>query len=1015
MSIGIKYHDEKELAEDLILESDFLNKSDISTNAEKIILYCRANKHKGTKLDAFMEEYGLSNHEGIALMCLAESLIRIPDNETRNNLINEKITSSKWSKHLNQAESFLVNSATLGLKISKKVLLSTNSSSPNWLISLSKKIGEDSIREAIGLAMKVLSNEFVFCEDIKGLNGSSFLNANRCSFDMLGEAARTASQEEKYFQSYLDAINSTAKLNETLKSKNGVSIKLSALYSKFDALHEEETNKNLYPKIYSLCEEAKLKGVPITIDAEEQDRLNLSLLLVKKILEENEFRRWTDVGLAIQAYGKRSLAVIEHLNECLAKRDSIHVRLVKGAYWDYEIKEAQRKGMDGYSVFTNKSLTDLNFLIASKALLESPKIFPLFATHNAYSISAINEMNRKRERTIEFQRLYGMGQLLYKGSKEVLGLKSNISVYCPVGKHKELLPYLVRRLLENGANSSFINNLQNKNVDPKSLCQNPAEIIQNKTDANFNWLPLPNEIYKPRINSMGFDLSEKDVIDKLLKKVNGNKNKEYKISSSENLKVKKSEQVPFIFVDKLGIKQTINFLEPEALSRIKISPSSSWKGDSIKNRSKVLLKAATEIESNPSELISLLMREAGKTLADACDEIREAIDLLRYYSLEAQKIQKPKKLRSYTGEVNILEHEAKGLCLCLSPWNFPLAITVGQIAASLVVGNTVIAKPSEYGSLMGKYIHELFLECGVPENALFLILGKNDVGSEIIKTQNIDLIAFTGSLKAAKSISQQISMKEGKIIPLISETGGLNSMIIDSSALIERASDDVLRSAFNSAGQRCSSLRILLIHQDIYSETIDMICGAIQRLNIGSPILPNTDIGPIVHKNKVRELHEYVEKFKENEQVKFQANLKKELRDDYFPPTVIELDSLDEINEEQFGPIIHAMPFQGSNLKDLIVKIEEKGFALTLGIHTRIDSKISEISDLTSTGNIYVNRDIVGATVESQPFGGNNLSGTGFKAGGPNYLLQFVNEKTTSINTVAIGGNPDLLNKKSVT
>jgi len=1013
MSVGIKYQDEKGLAEHLISKSEFLNKQDISANAKEIILYCRKNKHKGTKLDAFMEEYGLSNHEGVALMCLAESLIRIPDNETRNDLINEKITSSKWSKHLNQAESFLVNSATLGLKISKKVLLSTNKSSQNWLTSLSKKIGENSIREAIELAMKVLSNEFVFCEDIKGLKNSPFLDTNRCSFDMLGEAARTSAQEEKYFQSYLDAINSTAKLNSTLKSRHGVSIKLSALYSNFDTLHEKEIKKNLYPRIFSLCEEAKFRDVPITIDAEEQDKLNLSLSLIKKILLDQKFKKWTEVGLAIQAYGKRSLAVIEHLNECLNDRDSIHVRLVKGAYWDYEIKEAQKRGMNGYSVFTNKSLTDLNFLIASKALLESPKIFPLFATHNAYSVSAINEINKEIKKEIEFQRLYGMGELLYKGCREVLNINSNTSVYCPVGKHKELLPYLVRRLLENGANSSFINNLQNKNVDPDSLCQNPAEIIKNKTDASFNWLPLPSQIYKPRINSMGFDLSEKDEIDNLLKKVNVNK--EYKAFSSKNLKIKKSDQIPFTFVDKLGTKQTINFLDPIVLSRIKISPSVSWKDDLVKSRSKVLLKTAEEIESNPSEIIGLLMREAGKTLPDACDEIREAVDLIRYYALEAQQLQKPKELKSYTGEVNILSHEAKGVCLCLSPWNFPLAITVGQIAASLVVGNTVIAKPSENGSLIGQYIIEIFLRNGVPEDALFLLLGKNDVGSEIIKTQEIDLIAFTGSLKAAKSISQQISMKEGKIIPLISETGGLNTMIIDSSALIERASDDILRSAFNSAGQRCSSLRILLIHKDIYSETVEMICGAIERLNIGSPILPDTDIGPIVNKNKVKELQGYVERFRKNKKVKFQAYLKKELEEDYFPPTIIELGSLDDINEEEFGPIVHVMSFVESDLKDHIKKIEEKGFALTLGIHTRVDSKITEISNLTSTGNIYVNRDIIGATVESQPFGGNNLSGTGFKAGGPNYLLQFVNEKTTSINTVAIGGNPDLLNKKLVT
>ena len=1010
-----KHQDEKEIADLLISKSKFLNSPSISENTQKIILYCRKNKSKGTKLDAFMEEYGLSNHEGIALMCLAESLIRIPDNKTRNNLINEKLTSSEWSKHLNQAESFLVNSATLGLKVSKRILLSANHSSKNWLISLSKKLGEDTVREATKLAMKVLSNEFVFCEDITGLKSSPFLEANKCSFDMLGEAARTQEQEDKYFESYLEAIKSTAKINNSLGANNGVSVKLSALYSRFDSLHAIEVEKDLYPRIFSLCEEAQSLNVPITIDAEEQDRLNLSFILITKILQDKKFKKWTGMGLAIQAYGKRSIQAIEHLNGLLKNREPIHVRLVKGAYWDYEIKEAQMKGLKGYPVFTNKSLTDLNFLISSKLLLESPKIRPLFATHNAYSIAAIHELNKTTKKSIEFQRLYGMGELLYKGFQRALENKNDVSVYCPVGKHKELLPYLVRRLLENGANSSFINNLLNEDIDVKVLSKNPAEIINEKKDSDFNWLPLPKDIYKPRMNSKGFDLSEIDEIKAIFKELKQYEEKLYIATSSENIEVKESNQITVSVIDKLKKKNNVKFLKPEALSALKILPSKEWKKTLVSDRSKILFKVAKEIETKPYELISLLMREVGKTLPDACDELRETIDLLRFYGEEAQKLQQTKELRSYTGELNLLDYEAKGICLCLSPWNFPLAITAGQIAASLVVGNTVIAKPSEHASLIADQVFKVFYKSGVPEDALYCILGEGEVGSKIIQTQDIDLVAFTGSLRTAKIINKELSLKEGKIISLISETGGLNVMIVDSSALVERVSDDVLRSAFNSSGQRCSSLRILLIQKEIYSETLKMIIGAIERLNIGSPFLPETDIGPIINKSRVKDLGDYLEKFKKNKKIKYQAKLNPELSEDYFPPTIIELDSLKEINEEEFGPILHVMPFLESDLKVIINQIEEKGFALTLGVHTRIDSKISEISSLTSSGNLYVNRDIVGAVVESQPFGGNNLSGTGLKAGGPNYLIQFVNEKTTSINTVAIGGNPELLNKKSVT
>ena len=1006
-----KFADEQELAKLLLGESYFLDDPEISRNTESIIQFCRNNKSRRTKLDAFMEQYGLSNSEGIALMCLAESLMRIPDNQTRDTLINEKLTSAKWSKHLGKAESFLVNSATWGLTFSKEFLQASSHASNNWLIALGKKIGESSIREAVQVAMQVLSKEFVCAESIGELNNSSWLKVNPCSFDMLGEASRNEEQSIQYYESYMESIHLISKINLAEGLNNGISIKLSALYSKYDALHARNVNQFLLPRLKELIVDAAKKDVAVTIDAEEQDRLSLSLDLIENLALDPAIKAWPGLGLAVQAYGKRSLAVIDWLDKLSQGREKMHVRLVKGAYWDYEIKNAQVKGLKGYPVFTNKQLTDLNYLVTAKRLIECHNLDSSFATHNAHSIASIMSLSESSKNKIEFQRLYGMGELLYSACHSTYKLFPDTTIYCPIGRHKELLPYLVRRLLENGANSSFINKYLNNNIPAKDLAQNPTDTIKEKIDhLDLSNIELPRNLYLPRINSQGFDLNESDCLDELMKEVN--QFSELRFQAYSKSICTPINNNPLTIISKCS-KQPIGTLENctlESINQLTIEPSNKWLSFSVESRFKILNAVADLLEEQRPKFIYLLMHEAGKTLEDSIDEIREAVDFIRYYAQCAIDL-KPIIQRGPTGEDNILEYGSKGIVLCISPWNFPLAITVGQIAAALAAGNTVISKPSEHTPILAFEAINLFLDQGLPEDAIHLFLGKGDIAQAIILNQPIDLVAFTGSLKTAKMIHQSLSSKAGKIIPLIAETGGLNSMIVDSSALLERACDDIIRSAFNSAGQRCSALRLLLIHQEIYPQLISMLKGAMKDLTIGPPSDLNVDVGPIIDTHSLKKLENYLDQMKSNGHAIFQTS-KEGIPNNgcLLPPTLIELELSNMPDEEQFGPILHAASFSEENLIDSLKEIDAKGFALTFGIHTRIDAKALDVAKHTSSGNIYINRDIVGAVVETQPFGGKNLSGSGFKAGGPNYLLQFMDERVVTVNTVAIGGNIDLIN-----
>ena len=1003
-----KFVPESKIVPNLIKETEFLNDPSISNNAKKIIDACRENKRERTKLDAFLSEYGLDNQEGVALMCLAESILRIPDSKTRDLIISERLSEGRWIEHLNKADSLFVNASTWGLLLAGKVVKTPLewSQNPNtFLKSIVSKSGEFPIRNAVIAAMHILSQEFVMGRDFKDINKISNITESIYSFDMLGEAARNQKQADVYYSSYENAIEEVGKINLIKNTNNGVSIKISALCPSYEMRKYEDIKSNLVPKLISLTELGISKNVEITIDAEEQDRLSISLEIIKIMAQSKNIKDWPGFGIALQAYGKRSMDSINLLEELLKTRSPMHLRLVKGAYWDYEIKHSQVLGHDDYSVFTKKSITDLSYLACAKRIFEIESIYPKFATHNAHTVSAINYLGK--DKNYEFQRLFGMGELLYKCADKVLDKPHKASIYAPIGKYKDLLPYLVRRLLENGANSSFINRLLDPETDSSWLASGPHLKIENEKKD----IPLPQNIFSKRNNSKGIDISEMENLELINKKINTYKSKAihavsiYNNRSEENA----SKSIAKSIADNSEIGSVtfddINILK----SNLGSDCNSEWKNLSAKKRAEILVKISNEIESNPYELIYYLMNEAGKTIQNSIDEIREAIDFLRYYSNQMIEIEDSNnELEGPTGELNTLSYSAKGHFLCISPWNFPVAILIGQISAALVAGNRVTVKPSEHTSILGYLVTKKFHDNGIPLDALNLVLGDGKYGDALSNINNLSGVAFTGSLSTAKKIQNNLNQNQKEILPLIAETGGINAMIVDSSALLEQATDDIVRSAFDSSGQRCSALRVLCIQDEIYDDLLEMIKGNMRELKIGNPENLDTDIGPIINSTSQIKLNKYIE-----ENIKKGFNVyqsKPNTSEKFVSPTIIEINKLSNLSEEQFGPILHVIKFKSSEVSTLISDINNSGYGLTMGIHTRIESRADLFSQQCNIGNIYINRDMVGAVVGSQPFGGRGLSGSGCKAGGPNYLMQFLDEKLVSKNSVAFGGNAELLN-----
>ncbi len=1016
-----KYAQEDHLVESLISQNDWINNLQISKDAAAIVSNCRKDRNK-TRLDNFFLEYGLSNQEGVALMCLAESLLRIPDNKTCDDIINEKIGGKRWLDHFNQSPSIFVNATTFGLFLAEQVVeldKSITSNPLSWLTGITSKFGDPVLREAIKKGMEILSEEFVSGIDIETALEKFDQPKIPCSFDMLGEAARTQSDVDFFFTAYENAIKKVGEKNAQLaQSFHEISIKLSAIHPRYEPLKKERVMGELYERVLELSHQAANQGIALTIDAEEQDRLELSLLLIERLAKEKALSEWNGLGLAVQAYGKRSSNIINFIDELGGNRNGIMMRLVKGAYWDQEVKIHQTKGADDLPVFTSKSFTDLNYLHTAKLISNTKNVRPYFATHNAHTISAIMHLYENKKKNFEFQRIFGMGDLTYRNAEKVFDDLPLTRIYAPVGSKKELLPYLVRRLLENGANSSFVNKYLSSEVPISEVVKNPIEIANAnlKSGAFLKNVKRPGEIFEDRENSKGFDFADAENLKNLNEEFKYFDSLEFSsesiIAGDPDLKeVAKKASCPGNSKKNIG---TTKFATDGLISYLQDNkPSDQWKNVSQDVKKEIFQKVAAGLNQNKSRLFYLLATEAGKTIKDSDAEVREAIDFVNYYVCENEKIFLPHKLTSPTGEDNFLSYQAKGNFLCISPWNFPLAIFVGQITAALVTGNNVIAKPAEDTSIIAYEIIKIFHDAGVPKEALQLIIADKELSNELTKLSWLDGIAFTGSSETAKKINLNLAMSDGPIKTFIAETGGLNAMFVDSSALKEQVIDDIVRSAFLSAGQRCSALRVVYVQDDVADEYWDYLVEAMKELSLGDPSNLHVDVGPIINKPSLEKLIAHTSSLKKKKFRYEELNTKSLNSGNFFNPIVFEINDIKDINGEKFGPILHFIRYKQEELDDLIDQVNATGYGLTMGAHTRILGKANQIFKKANVGNFYLNRDIVGAVVGVQPFGGHGLSGTGPKAGGPNYLKSFLNEKTFTDNVMATGGNIDLLNKNN--
>jgi len=992
--------------------------------AAAIVEASRAMKDKRGTLDAFLQEFGLSNQEGVALMCLAEALLRIPDEATQDLLIAEKMKMGNWADHAGKSEDFLVNASVWGLMLTGGVVRLDRELVDNpaaWVGRMLSRAGEPVIRAAVLQAMKILGRQFVFgrtIEEALARKAKEPTDRQLFSFDMLGEGARTHAAAERYQALYLGAIEAVGRdskgQNVSHFERSGISIKLSALHPRYEAVKERRLMAELYPRVKALALRAKAFDIGLTLDAEEADRLEPSLGTLEALARDRDLKGWQGLGLAVQAYQKRAPFLIAWLAEVGQETGrQIPVRLVKGAYWDTEIKHAQELGLSDYPVWTRKATTDLCYLVCAKRMLEAmDAIYPQFATHNAHTIAAVAAMADGRP--FEFQRLHGMGELLYHAVEKSLGGGLKVRTYAPVGAHEDLLPYLVRRLLENGANSSFVNRFMDSRVPVAEIVQDPFVATTAFRSARHARIPKPADIYGDRRNSAGIDLSSPAERGALVAALTRYAKAKYDGAAILAGKPLKGKSVPVASPadasDNVGSTVEASPADMEAALLAAHTAQRGWDAFGGNARAAILEKAADLIEQNRERLISLLVREGGKTLTDGISEVREAADYCRYYAKEARaKFSEPLALKGPTGEENRLSLHGLGAFLCISPWNFPLAIFLGQVTAALAAGNSVLAKPAGQTPLVAAEAVRLLHRAGVPAEVLHLIVGSGSaVGKVLVANKLAAGVALTGSTATAKIINRTLAEKEGPIVPFIAETGGQNAMIVDSSALPEQVTDDVMTSAFSSAGQRCSALRVLYVQAEVADKMIAMLAGALAERQIGHPADPATDVGPVIDVNARKELEAHAARMEKEGRRIAAAPMPKDLNGSYFAPRMFEIPSLRLLHDEVFGPILHVIRYRAKDLESVLADIRATGYGLTFGVHSRIEGRWTELFDAIPAGNTYVNRSMIGAVVGVQPFGGQGLSGTGPKAGGPHYLPRFAAEKTLSINTAAIGGNTDL-------
>jgi RHH-type proline utilization regulon transcriptional repressor/proline dehydrogenase/delta 1-pyrroline-5-carboxylate dehydrogenase len=963
-------------------------------------------------LEDFMHEYSLSTPEGLALMSLAEALLRVPDAETQDRLIEDKLGAGDWEQAAEDAESWLVSATTWALGLTVRIV--HPGETPEGIIGrLAQRLGRPTVRTAARQAMRLLGHQFVLGETIEDALArarEARRKGYRHSFDMLGEGARTAADAERYFDAYAEAIEAIGRSADgALPDRPGISIKLSALHPRYVARQQQRVIVELTPRLIELARAAKEYELNLTVDAEEADRLELSLDVFARLLAEPSLAGWEGLGLAVQAYQKRASAVVDWLAEAAAAAGRrLMVRLVKGAYWDTEIKRAQERGLPDFPVFTRKPVTDISYLACARRMLASRHLYPQFATHNAHSVASILEMAGGEP--FEFQRLHGMGEALYRQVHEREGHACRI--YAPVGGHKDLLAYLVRRLLENGANSSFVNAVNDPAVPIDALIRPPEESLSGGRSPRHARIAMPAGIFGSRKNSRGVEFGSRSDLAALVAGV-----------AATPLPI--VDAAPLIAGD-LRRGETRDVLSPsnpailvgtvadagaglvsEAVAAA-VSGFDAWDRTPVATRAAALERAADLIEARRDRLMALLAHEGGKTLDDGVAEIREAADFCRYYAAETRRLfghETP--LPGPAGEENRYRLRGRGAFVCISPWNFPLAIFMGQVTAALAAGNSVLAKPAEQTPLIAFEAVRLLHEAGIPAEALHYVPGDGSVGAAQVADRRVAGVAFTGSTEVAQKINRALAAKSGPIVPLIAETGGINAIVADATALPEQVADDVVASSFRSAGQRCSASRLLFVQAAVAAPIIAMIAGAAAELRLGDPVDPATDVGPVIDRDAKTALEAHLKAMRRGQRIVYAGTAPE--RGLYVAPHVVELDSPEILDREVFGPILHVVRWPADRLDDVIAWIRKSGYGLTFGIHTRMGGRAERVARALQVGNVYVNRNTIGAIVGSQPFGGMGLSGTGPKAGGPNYLQRFALEQVVSTDTSAAGGNASLV------
>jgi RHH-type proline utilization regulon transcriptional repressor/proline dehydrogenase/delta 1-pyrroline-5-carboxylate dehydrogenase len=1022
-NINRYYRTNEELLVRELLSALLLNevqKKNIHQTAIDLIKKIRESSNSQSLVSQLMNLYQLSSPQGISLMCMAEALLRIPDDTTADKLISDKVAQGDW-KNVDTANTpALFKSTTAALKMVDGVFNAAEE--PGIFNRIKSALGSGSmpvIRGTIKLGMKVLADQFVLGTSIEKAmeRGKDWENKGyNYSYDMLGEAALTQTDANRYFESYAAAIDKIGKhgSGKTIYERGSISIKLSALHPRYEFMQHERVVSEVTARLLELATKCKEHGISLTVDAEEADVLELSLDIIEHVATHKSLAGWNGFGLAVQAYQKRAVAVIDWFSDLAKTNDlRLHVRLVKGAYWDTEIKRTQERGFEDYPVFTRKAYTDLSYTICAQQLFKAaPYIYPMFATHNAHTVATILELADTNS-NFEFQKLHGMGDELYDHIVGPQNKNIPCRIYAPVGSHHDLLPYLVRRLLENGANTSFVHHLTDARVPVEDIVADPFVRTEQFDCKPHKAIPLPVNLYgHDRPNSHGIDLSDPDEIEQIYSELAKTHSwTSYPIINGKEVTrtIGKDVLNPADHT-KVGISHAATAEDVKIAFDCAQAASCDWNTTDVDVRAKALEAAAESIKDHRLELIALCVKEAGKTIPDAIAEVREAVDFCNYYAARAREdFGPPKNLKGPTGEMDQLSLHGRGTFVCISPWNFPMAIFTGQVAAALVSGNTVLAKPANPTQLIASYMIKLLHKAGIPNEVLHYVPGSSDqIGEALINHPAVSGVVITGSVDTAKLINKELAEKSGQIVPLIAETGGLNAMFVDSSALWEQVVEDVISSAFQSAGQRCSALRLLLIQENIADPLLNMLAGAMAELVVGNPQSLATDVGPIINANAQKELLKHID------------YLKKNAREIYYTPTTLkqgtfvspaafEINSIDQLRGEKFGPILHVLRYKQQDLDTIIDQVNGLGFGLTLGVHSRISTTVEHIRARIRAGNMYVNRNMIGAVVGVQPFGGEGLSGTGPKAGGPHYLHRFAVERTFSDNITAQGGNTSLL------